>query len=402
MGSGEEDALDRSALVGGMPIRRVAAVMAIAVLAAANAGCVTDGSGGGARSVVKLVGGGYHSCALFSDDSVRCWGRGAEGQLGTGDFDSRSAPGPAVVIPPAADVVAGTNHTCAVLRGDGRVMCWGEGTPGTLGNGQFLDSAVPQLVSGLTDAVGLAAGEAHSCAVLRDATVRCWGNNDLGQLGSGDGISSATPVPVSGVTGVRSIGALVYGTCSVLLTGEMRCWGWNDSGQVGSGGTASKYETPQVVSGITNAVAVAAANAHACALLSDGSVRCWGWNGRGELGLGFTSGARSTPQIVPGLAGVTSISAGSAPAAGHTCAVAAGVLQCWGWNSQGQLGVGDVSDRLAPASVSVGPVRSVFRGAAHTLAILDDGTLRAWGSNDSGQLGTGDVTPRLVPTPISG
>jgi alpha-tubulin suppressor-like RCC1 family protein len=145
-------------------------------------------------------------------------------------------------------------------------------------------------VSDLTKVAALAAGEFHTCAVLADGTVRCWGENTFGQLG--DGTTDNTrplPVPVSGLsTAAVGLAAGRDHTCAVLADGSGRCWGGNAFGQIGDGTTTGRV-LPMAVNGLTNAVAIAAGGDHTCARLADGSVRCWGSNISGQLGDGDTS-----------------------------------------------------------------------------------------------------------------
>ena len=124
--------------------------------------------------------------------------------------------------------------------------------------------------------------------MLGDGTARCWGNNWFGQLGDGTTTERHTPVAVSGLSNAVAIAAGNYHTCAVLGDGTARCWGRNDYGQLGDGTTTERH-TPVAVSGLTNAVAVSAGGDHTCAVLSDGTARCWGDNSDGQLGDGTTA-----------------------------------------------------------------------------------------------------------------
>src|SRR5207244_103104 len=147
---------------------------------------------------------------------------------------------------------------------------------------------VPVAVNGLTGAVGLAAGYAHTCALLSNGTMRCWGENIEGQLGNGTTANPGTaqPVIVSGISGVTAVTPGAYHTCALLGNGTLQCWGQNDFGQLGNGNTTNRT-TPGPVSGITGAVGVTAGWwHHSCALLGGGTVRCWGANDWGQFGNG--------------------------------------------------------------------------------------------------------------------
>jgi len=187
-------------------------------------------------------------------------------------------------------------------------------------------------------------------------------------------------------------------TCAILNDGTARCWGANSSGQLGDGTTTDKA-LPTQVSGLSNAISITAGWDHTCALLNDGTVKCWGYNSIGQLGDGTTSN-RLTPVSVSGITNATSVAAGGA----HTCALLSdGTARCWGWNYYGQLGDGTTTDRSTPVSVSgITNAISIVAGWDHTCALLNDGTVKCWGENNTGQLGDGTTTNRLTPVSVSG
>ena len=303
----------------------------------------------GLAGVSSVVGGGFHTCALIGTGGVRCWGFNDYGALGNGTTATTATPVAAAGISTATAVAAGRYHTCAVLA-NGSLRCWGNNGDGELGDNTYTNRPSPVTVRNLSGVVGVATGAWHSCALLANGTVRCWGANNQGQLGDGTTVGKRLPVTVPGLTGVVAISAGDFYTCALRSDHTARCWGYNADGQLGDA-TKTRRLKPVAVFHLAGAIALRTAAYHACAVLSDHTMRCWGWNGDGELGDGTTTG-RLAPVVVKDaggatMSGVTAVSAGMS----HTCAVrSAGVLQCWGYNGDGELGDGTMPDRYLSRS----------------------------------------------------
>jgi alpha-tubulin suppressor-like RCC1 family protein len=349
----------------------------------------------------RLSAGSRHTCRINEDGTASCWGDGREGQLGDGTQIGVSFPVRVSGLSNVVGIACGDAHTCAVL-GDGGVRCWGRNDDSQIGPAALrgLDQLTPVAVSGITNAVAVTAGRAHSCALLVDGTVRCWGKNG-GNLGDGTNVDRPFPVQVIGLARVVAIAAGTNHTCAIGADGLVRCWGSNGVGQVGDG-TMTLRLAPVFIAGASGAVAIVAGNAHTCALIGNGTVRCWGSNILGQLGDGSRTN-RLTPVFVNGLpTRVVDI----ASTTNHTCArLTDGTVRCWGINEAGQMGDGTTtSPRLTPAPVSQlgGSAVAIAAGNMHTCAWLADGTMRCWGSNANGQLGNGPFTSSLVPTPVFG
>jgi alpha-tubulin suppressor-like RCC1 family protein len=270
-------------------------------------------------------------------------------------------------------ISAGAWFTCAVLK-DGTARCWGWNSYGGLGDGTFSGSNVSVVVSGLSNVRSISAGGSHTCAVLEDGTARCWGYNYYGQLGDGTFMNSNVPVVVSGLSNERSISAGKYVTCAVLEDGTARCWGDNFNGQLGDGTSrfTDKKNLPGVVPGLSNVRNISAGNEHTCAVLEDGTVRCWGSNNFGQLGRGATTGESFVPVVVSGLSNVRSVSTGFY----HTCAVLEdGSARCWGYNNKGELGDGTSVTRIVPVVVSGCPPDSSTSNYSECRQVTADGGL---------------------------
>jgi len=386
---------------------------------------------------IQVVTGDGHACALLADGSVRCWGRNNFGQLGYGrnggafanygdaPGETPAAAGPVPLGATAIAISAGGFNTCALLN-DGRVRCWGFGGFGENGLGNQNDigddetpASAPAIDLG-QGAIAVTTGASHSCALLDDGTVRCWGHNDAGQLGNGNtnDIGDDETPTVGGVNlGNRavSISAGDDYTCAVLGTGAVRCWGDGADGRLGDGSTGNVGDQgpPTAVPPVSlgagrTAIAIATGSKHACALLDDGSVRCWGSGRNGRLGYGNTDnvGDGQDGHATPASAGpvdvggpAIAVSAGDS----QTCArLADGTIRCWGLGLGGQLGQGsenNVGDQQTNLPASVDPVdtgatpevRQVAAGTAHTCALTSDGTVHCWGAGTDGQLGYGNT-----------
>jgi alpha-tubulin suppressor-like RCC1 family protein len=245
---------------------------------------------------IAVSGGATFGCALLSSGGVDCWGQNEGGQLGDGGTAERLTPGPVSGLGNATALDAGSNHTCALLS-DATVACWGYNSSGALGAGsEEAYSPAPKAVSGLTEVIQVSVGQTLTCALLDDRTVRCWGYNIWGQVGDGTQEDRSLPVAV-GVSNVARVEAGASHACAVHTNGTVSCWGENSYGQLGTGESAPLRATPDVVPGIASARELALGEAHACALLEDGTVRCWGINEAGTLGDG-TRMHRSTPTPV--------------------------------------------------------------------------------------------------------
>ncbi|MBK7590113.1 MAG: fibronectin type III domain-containing protein [Betaproteobacteria bacterium] len=263
------------------------------------------------------------------------------------------------------------------------------------------NAAVPKAILGMTDAVKIAAGNLHSCAITNAGEAKCWGDNGSGQIGDGSSDTRLSPAKVSGLSGVTAIDGGSRHSCAVKGAGEVWCWGLNDSGQLGDGDPSiERHLEPVPVSGLaSDATAVALGGLHTCALANVGATYCWGNNASGQLG-NFTQTSSAVPVRVTVLgSNVLSIAAG----ADHSCAVGgSGTVGCWGSNAFGQLGTGDKVDRGSPPPGGIGTGVAVVAGDAHSCSLTSDGGVKCWGDNSHGQLGDDSTTERLVPVDVVG
>ncbi|MEQ8275754.1 MAG: hypothetical protein RMA76_34435 [Deltaproteobacteria bacterium] len=365
--------------------------------------------------VVAVGLGRRHSCAVTKLGELFCWGSGARGQTGHGDEEtigddelpaqrSRVDLGHHFVI----DVAAGHHHTCA-LTGAGEVLCFGVGAYGQLGLASTDDvgaTSAPDTVTAIGgSAAQIVAGELHTCVLLDDGHVRCFGAGDDGRLGYGDaqhvGDDEAPHVRDFVDLGLNVV-ALAAGdahTCALSVEGTVRCWGENDDGRLGYGmvGDIGDDESPKDAGLVPLpglAVQISAGTSHTCAVLEDGGVACFGKNRYGELGTDSAEtigdDAHDTIVRVDLDLPVAEVSAGNF----RTCVrFETGGVRCWGYPFDGGLGVGSMTYAPSPrAAEDVGlgmDAFSIASGGDHSCAIVEGRHLRCWGQGEGGRLGYG-------------
>ena len=251
---------------------------------------------------IEVDGGTEFSCAANRDGSAWCWGTNSDGQLGDSSTSQRTSPvqvvgsGGSGTLDGVVDISTGEAFTCAVLD-VGSVWCWGRNDKGQLGTGNTSSATSPVQVVGvggsgtLSDAIDVAAGQKHACAVQADGDVYCWGEGNVGQLGNGTTSNSSTPVlALSGGSGstTPAVGSGLDHTCAVTRASGLKCWGEGSAGQIGDGATSDR-SSPQTVLGVggsgslSDVVEVDGGTSHTCARHSDGSLTCWGDNADSQL-----------------------------------------------------------------------------------------------------------------------
>jgi alpha-tubulin suppressor-like RCC1 family protein len=370
----------------------------------------------------------------LADQTVRCWGLNAYGQLGQGTFTTTGTEGIPTPVPVTlgkpAQAIATSGLTTYALLSDGTVWGWGRNYYGELGQGTFTTTSTSAGNQGIATSVkvmglpgaasSIVSGYSHACAIVSGAAY-CWGFDESGQLGDGNFMSSlpngvATAVQAQGLGTVTALAAGSGHTCA-LTSGNLKCWGDNSYGEIGTGVfSPTTYATPQFVN-LTNApafVAIAAASRESCLVFSGGAVYCWGANDSGQLGNGsFTS---SSPFGVATAAPIASASGGPVAATavsvgdGHACALTTGgSIYCWGGNGSGELGNGTFTS-AAPHGIATpalvtglsSPASAISAGGFHTCALLHNGSVWCWGDDTSGALGNNASANSPTPVQVVG
>ncbi len=396
-------------------------------------GSVTDSSAGEARRRTALL----------------TWGLNSSGQLGFGDFATR-------ILPRAVDYFKATrmagvvcgSRTTFVLDAEGKVFSFGKGEDGALGIGDRATAMTPRLVETLLrqPIAQLKCRGAHVLALTARGQLWAWGRNEDGQLGYTKAASgkprehhNATPERVPGLMGTRVL-HVACGRCHSIAVdkdGRLYSWGGNDDGALGHGDRHSR-SSPTLCEALAGMVVVgvacgsrhtlalvraapmlegggaegrasppspttaAAADAGGGGSLEGACVYSWGWGVYGQLGHGDVEN-RLEPCAVEALSElpVAQLACGYR----HSMVVSADEpreVLAWGWGHDGQLGTGSLRDAILPQVVSGLPQTGRIElrlGGRHSLALCDGGRVYAWGKDDDGQLGLG-VQSKAVPTRI--
>jgi len=364
-----------------------------------------------ASGVVAIAAGTNHTCALTTAGGVKCWGLNSLHSSTPVDVMGLASGVAAIAVGSTQYIAGGDEHACALTTAGG-VKCWGWNASGQLGDGTTVQRLTPVDVTGLASGVtAIVAGGYHTCALTTAGGVKCWGDNSSGQLGGSSPLTNrVVAVDVQGLaSGVVGLAAGTSHTCALTTSGEVKCWGNDGRGQLGDNfGTGGLM--PVDVTGLASGVAsLAAGMNHTCALTTAGGVKCWGANSLGQLGENMPEGnvadsakSRSTPVDVTGLAsGVADMALGDQ----YSCVLTtAGGVKCWGDNSVGQLGDNTRTIRLMPADVTglASGVAAIEAGGAHTCALTTAGGVKCWGANSKGQLGDNSTLERLVPVDVVG
>ncbi|MEE2834951.1 MAG: DUF4215 domain-containing protein [Myxococcota bacterium] len=249
-------------------------------------------------------------------------------------------------------------------------------------------------------ALSLSGSERFSCGLSAGGRLFCWGDNSFGALGDG-GLepmelgASLRPLRTGAVRSVHAGGAHA---CAILSGGSVRCWGLATRGQIGEGdegllcGARERDRCrvlPAPLPMADEVLQLELGVAHTCALLETGRVLCWGANGFKQVGDSTNTSVRADAVEQRFLPDADLLALGSF----HNCARdRSGNVWCWGRGDLGQLGNGSLFDSWRPVLVEgVRDVAGLALGRAHSCAAMQDGTVRCWGHNGYGQLGIGSM-----------
>ena len=332
------------------------------------------------------------------------WGRNTFGALGLGNTTYYSSPKQVGALTTWATVSGGTSFALAV-KTDGTIWSWGRGTGGKLGHNNLTTYSSPKQIGALTTWSKVSAGGGtapQSLALKTNGTLWSWGYNSYGQLGLGNITNYSSPKQVGALTTWATVSTGDGFSLATTTSGALWAWGNNNTGQLGLGNTTN-YSSPMQVGALTTWSKVAAGPLSSFAIKTDGTLWSWGANTNGVLGLGNIT-VYSSPMQVGALTTWATVTAGSSNFA--LAVKTDGTLWSWGYNNRGQLGLGNTLTKSSPNQVGAltnwSKVAASRYGGAQSLATTTSGALWAWGFNNNGQLGLGNLISYSSPKQVGG
>ena len=394
-----------------------ASTAAISNLAVGNHSVTAAYSGDGnyAASTGTLCGGQTVKQIFESTSTITvwAWGLNKNGQLGDGTNNILSNIPVEDDLPTGVTAISAGDDFSLALTYSGTVWAWGctnqANDNGVLGNGTNTGSQIPVQVSMPAGVMvtAIAAGHDFSLALISTGTVWAWGYGIDGELGNGTNTNSNIPVQVSMPSGVKVTAISAGGGYGLALTsvGKVWAWGYGIDGELGNGANTKSNIPVQVsIPSGTTITAIAAGHDSGLALVSDGTVFAWGYNGNGELGNGNNANSNIPVSVkIPAGITVTGIAAGYR----HNIALTSGgAILAWGDNHFGELGNGNNTNSNIPVSVNMPIGSTVISISASgdndfSLALTTTGTVWSWGYGIDGELGNGNNANSNIPVQVS-
>ncbi|MCO4761551.1 MAG: hypothetical protein KC502_08615 [Myxococcales bacterium] len=291
----------------------------------------------GLTDVVRITAGAYATCATSKSGGGYCWGWNGAGQTGSGGAGGKALSPVAVkTLKGVTNIQSGYGYACTTIVG-GRVYCMGASTKGERNVVSSGLVSTPKSLAAVPQLTSLSSMSRFSCGIAEDSRVHCWGDNTIGQSGRGGYSATVKAAPVFGPLKAVSVDVGYYHACALTPKGHVWCWGSNSYGQLGDG-TQIHSPRPVKVAILDQVIAVDVGGNHSCALRADHSVWCWGLSNSGQTGASYDKNVVLPTRVVSG--GVAQVSAGLT----HTCILTlAGIPRCWGSNKYGALGIGKTS-----------------------------------------------------------
>jgi hypothetical protein len=363
------------------------------------------------KGVASISVGNDFACAATQLGEVFCWGKNDVGQLGVatphiydGGYHTALNPVKVAGLSGVVSVASSTAHTCAV-RSDGEVWCWGSNGSGQSGQSGTNNQLVPAKVNGLPLASSVYTQGVTSCAITRAAELWCWGNSPYYLFGipavGAPVVSLETPERIAGLSGVSSMAMSNRFACAFDVSGQVYCWGNSDPGGIGHNDASNDPRTPQRVTNMDDAIAIAVDSAAACAVRRSGALACWG-----AVPYVYAGGSRHTFYPVPVAVDIGQRLKSIWVVGEGFCALAtSGTLHCWG-DGQERFGAGKYpygSESPADGAISpllVLPVSTMAAGRNNSCVVTQDSAVSCWGGSYGGGIGRILYSGSYVPLPV--
>jgi DNA-binding beta-propeller fold protein YncE len=362
--------------------------------------------------VTSVAQSGYDTCAIMGGTNLYCWGLNQYGEDGLNNTSQYTTPvqvtypvGTWTAISMGQYYSADPFNTCGIMSGG--LYCWGHDNYGTAGQANNTEYNEPtQVTSPSTTWSSVSVSGADACAITTAGALYCWGFDAEGEDGP-NATSNGYPAQVTGVSGTWTAVSQGEDTACGIASGKLYCWGYTPyilNTWYNANGNQPTTTTPQQIGSATNWTAVSTAyGTDACAINSSGQLYCWGKNVEGQDGQGYTGGTLSSPtQITSPSATWSSVSMSNA----DTCAITtAGALYCWGFNANGEDGLGNTTEYYATSPMQITSPSttwsSVLQDTYDACAINTSGKLYCWGWNGKGEDGGGAGNAYDSPTAVT-
>jgi len=326
------------------------------------------------------------------------WGSNTYGQFGNGaNSASSSSPVKVFAVNDWESMAGGLDHTI-LRKSNGQIWSMGRNNWGQLGIGNLTGRSSPVQIGSSTAWTSLTGSFGPFNGAIQGSSMYDWGQNPEGNIGNGtSGNNISTPILITSSGSFCSLGD--YHGLGVMADGSLWGWGSSSSGQVGSGTTTSQSWPNSVMAGSTF-LKIAAAHGNSYAVRSDGTLWSWGANADGQLGNGVANATKvSTPIKIGTLTTWVDVKA-----AGSTVFAKKndGTYWCWGYNNEGELGLGDTTGRSSPVQFPGTTWVQILPSYGFVLGLKSDNTLYSWGAGVGGVLGTGTTANASTPVQIPG
>ena len=367
----------------------------------AEAGFKRQSGNSNSGNVISLQSAIYQGCLVTGENTPYCWGNGNSGMNGDRTSSTRTTPNQVYTgdMKDSIFIDGGGYHVCSIDT-NSQAWCWGKNTYGQVGDSTNTERNSPVKVKNLeSNVIQISVSNERSCALNSNFEIYCWGRNNYGQSGfSGLGYSY-TPVMMEGFGQMKPImiSTAQHHTCALIDNGSIACYGRASQGEMGDGSnseTLNQMRWPTLPQGKT-AISIDSGYGHICAIMNDLSVYCWGNNGNGQIGNGFTGYVSTPTQILDSSYQVVGISLDYA----SSCAwLKNGSALCWGLNNYGHLGIGNTTQMNNPAYVRYhqfypdAKIVMMDMGYMNACALYDNYGVSCWGRNAGSVHGMGDGT----------